>query len=125
MPIAGMTPYVTCSMQTTDMDRSIKWYGENLGFKLLYRVDDIGWCEMGTHMQGVNVGLSVVEKPDVKGGATLTWGVNDIASARKTLESRGVKFDGETMTLPGMVMLATFFDPDGNKMMLFQDLSQH
>ncbi len=35
-----------------------------------------------------------------------------------------MKFDGDTMTLPGLVMLATLFDPDGNKMMLFQDLSQ-
>lgn len=81
MPIAGMIPAVTCSMQTVDMDRSIKWYTEHLGFKLLYRLDDIGWCELGTHMPGVNVGLSVVERADVKGGATLTWGVKDIAAA--------------------------------------------
>jgi hypothetical protein len=27
------------------------------------------------------------------------------------------------MTHPGMVSLATFYDPDGNKLMLYQDLS--
>ena len=34
-----------------------------------------------------------------------------------------VKFDGETQTVPGMVKLATFFDPDGNKLMLYEDLA--
>jgi hypothetical protein len=33
-----------------------------------------------------------------------------------------VKFDGPTQEIPGMVKLATFFDPDGNAMMFFQDL---
>ncbi len=27
------------------------------------------------------------------------------------------------MTIPGMVSLATFFDPDGNANMLYQDLA--
>jgi hypothetical protein len=33
-----------------------------------------------------------------------------------------VRFDGPTIELPGMVKLATFFDPDGNPMMFYQDL---
>jgi len=35
----------------------------------------------------------------------------------------GVKFDGETETIEGMVSTATFYDPDGNALMLAQDLS--
>jgi hypothetical protein len=49
---------LTASMGVTDMDRSIAWYGEVLGYELLYRVDEIGWCEMKTEMAGVNIGLS-------------------------------------------------------------------
>jgi CreA protein len=49
--------------------------------------------------------------------------VRDISATRQYLEEQGVPFDGETMTIPGMVSLATFFDPDGNKHMLYEDLS--
>ena len=113
---------LTCSMQVSDLGRSIAWYGEVLGFELLYKMDEMAWCEMQSPVARVHVGLSQVESPEVEGGATLTWGVTDIATARAELESKDVRFDGETMTIPGMVSLATFFDPDGNKHMLYQDL---
>lgn len=117
---------LTCSMQCTSLDRTIDWCAKTLGFKLLYRVDEIAWCEMATPTSGATVGYSQVETPEVKGGATLVWGVKDIDEARKKLEDMKVRFDGETLTFPGMVRLATFFDPDGNKFMLSQELSgQH
>jgi len=119
----GYDGRLTCAMQCRDLDKAIAWYGDALGLELLYRADEIGWCEMRTAVADVNVGLSQVESPEVKGGATLTFGVRDIASARKTLESKGVRFDGETMEIPGLVKLATFFDADGNKLMLFEALS--
>lgn len=50
--------------------------------------------------------------------------MNDIDSSRKQLEDKDVRFDGDTMEIPGMVKLATFYDPDGNKMMLFQTLGE-
>ena|SRR5688572_1479691 len=115
---------LTASMGVKDLDRSIAWYRDVLGFTLLYKIDEMAWCEMSTGVDRVNVGLSQVEKVAPEGGATLTWGVKDIKSARKTLEGAKVRFDGDTMTIEGMVMLATFFDPDGNKMMLFQDLQK-
>lgn len=116
---------LTCALSCKDLDASIKWYEDVMGFSLLYKVDDMAWAELASSVKGVNVGLSQVEKPEVKGGATLTFGVTDIASARKQLEDKGVQFDGETMNFPGMVSLATFFDRDGNKLMLFQSLGEH
>ena len=116
------TKELTIAMRVSDMNASIKWYTEVLGFELLYKLDDMGWAELKSSVPGVNVGLSQVE--DVKlGGPTPTFGVSDIASARSTLESKGVKFDGETMEIPSMVKLATFFDPDGNSLMFFESLS--
>ncbi len=47
-------------------------------------------------------------------------GVKDIAQARAGLEGKGVKFDGDAVEIPGMVKLATFFDPDGNTYMFSQ-----
>ncbi len=113
---------LTAAYNVSDVKRSIDWYQDVLGFKVQYHLEEMGWCEMETHIPKVNVGLSQVENPEVKGGPTLTWGVIDIDAARAELESKGVKFDGETTEIPDMVKLATFFDPDGNHLMLYQGL---
>lgn len=114
---------LTCALFVTNLDRSIKWYQDVLGFTLLYKVDDMKWAELATEVQRVNVGLG--EDPGFKAGkgTKLTFGVKDIAKARAALEKKNVRFDGETMTIPGMVSLATFFDPDGNTLMFYQDLA--
>ncbi len=113
---------LTCAMKVTDLDKSIQWYQDILGFEVLYKMDEMGWCEMESAVARVNIGLSQVEKAGGEGGATLTWGVKDLDAARAQLESNDVRFDGPTQTIPGMVKLATFFDPDDNALMLFQDL---
>ena len=120
----GFDGGLTCAMECADLDKATQWYEDTLGFSLLYRVDEIGWCELQSPVARVSVGLSQVETPQVRGGATLTFGVADIDAARKTLEARGVRFDGDTVVYPGMVSLATFYDLDGNKLMLYRDLSE-
>lgn len=113
---------LTASMAVTDLDRSIAWYQDVLGFQLLYRAEEIGWCELTTHMPGVNVGLSENREVAQGGGATNVWSVSDIEAAKAHMDSHGVKQDGEIQTIPGLVRLLTFFDPDGNAMMLAQSL---
>ena len=119
----GFDGGLTCAMQCTDLARSVSWYEDTLGFSLLYKVDEMGWCELKSPVDKVALGLSEVENPEVKGGATLTFGVSDIDSARAALEAKNIAFDGETLTIPKMVKLATFYDPDGNKLMFYQELS--
>jgi predicted enzyme related to lactoylglutathione lyase len=113
---------LTIAFQVADLKKSIDWYQSVLGFKLAYHLEEMGWCELTTSVDRVNVGLSQVEaiKP---GGPTPTFGVKDIEHARSQLESNGVRFDGDTIEIPEMVKLATFFDPDGNSLMLYQALS--
>ena len=48
---------LTCSIGVTDMTTSIAWYEKILGLTLLYRADDIGWCEFSSSVNNVNVGL--------------------------------------------------------------------
>lgn len=121
----GFDGGLTCGIEVADLEKSLGWYRDVLGFTLLYKIDDMAWAEMSTPVARVNLGLGQVETPHAKGGATLTWGVKEIDGARGALEKKDVRFDGPTLTIPGMVRLATFFDPDGNKHMLYQDLSQH
>lgn len=120
----GFDGGLTCALKVRDLDKAIAWYRDVLGFQLLYKVDHIAWAEMASPVAKVNVGLGAADKVETAGGATLTWGVKDINRTRAELERQKVKFDGDTMTIEGMVKLATFFDPDGNKFMLFQDLAQ-
>jgi catechol 2,3-dioxygenase-like lactoylglutathione lyase family enzyme len=115
---------LTCAMSVSDLNKSIAWFNDTLGFEVLYKLDDMGWCEMKTAVPQVTVGLSQVEKPEVKGGATLVFGVKDIDISRAALEKKSVRFDGPTQTIEGMVKLATFFDLDGNKFMFSQSLSK-
>ena len=114
---------LTCAMECADLRKSIQWYQDVIGFELLYEIEEMAWAEMRSPVARVNVGLGQVEQPKTRGGATLTWGTTDIATARTTLEARDVRFDGETHEIPHMVRLATFFDPDGNRHMLSEDLS--
>ena len=113
---------LTISIYVADRKKSAAWYTSVLGFELLYDVDEIGWCELQTTIPGVKVGLGDSEKPKI-GGPVPVFGVSDVDTARAELESKSVRFDGDTMTIPGMVKLATFYDPDGNAFMLSQDLS--
>lgn len=114
---------LTCSMGVTSLDTSIAWYQDVLGFTLLYRMDEIAWCELSTGVEKVNVGLGVREEAGGKGGATLTFGVTDIEAAKAELDRHGVRQDGPIQDIPGMVRLLTFYDPDDNALMFYQDLS--
>jgi catechol 2,3-dioxygenase-like lactoylglutathione lyase family enzyme len=101
----------------SDLDRSIDWYRDALGFELDYRIDEYGWCELRTPVRGVTVGLGQSQESPKPSDTTPTWGVREIVAARGHLESLDVRFDGDIRDL-GMVKLATFYDPDGNPWML-------
>ncbi len=115
---------LTCTIDVTDIDRSIAWYQDVLGFKLLYKMDDMGWCELATEIPGVNVGLQRSESPSLMGSSTLTFGVKDIEVARSRVAAKGGRLEGPTEEVAGMVKLARFLDPDGNVLMFYQDLQK-
>lgn len=111
------------STPVTNLDASIDWYRDVLGFELEYKLDELGWCELRTPYAGITIGLSQNEEVQ-NGGPTPTFGVQDIDAARRHLESRNVRFDGDTRKIEGMVKLATFYDPDGNAFMLAQGVAR-
>lgn len=113
---------ITLSCSVTDLDASIAWFQEMLGFELLFRVDEQGWAEMSSPAKDVSIGLGVNETVDGRGGTTPVFGVADVVAARTELQAKGVRFDGDIVEIPGMVKLATFFDPDGNSYMFAESL---
>ena len=117
---------ITLSLSVANLDASIAWCRDLLGFEEIFKVAEAGWAEVSTSVDGVSIGLNQNgeggEAPTV-GGTTPVLGVVDIAAARAELEAKGVRFEGDTEELPGMVKLATFYDPDGNRYMLAQSLA--
>ncbi len=122
MSVVTVDETITFALSVKDRHASAKWYGDMLGFKLRYHMDEAGWSELETMTKGVTLGLGEQAEP-APGNAIPVFGVGDIGTARSALEAEGVKFDGPTETMEGMVSLATFYDPDGNALMLAQDLS--
>lgn len=116
-------PELTVAYQVKDRKASVAWYSKIFGFELMYDVEEQGWCEMTSAVNGVSVGFSEVEDPKVEGGATLTWGTTNVDGAVAFLEANGVVMDGPVQELPGLVKLAFFKDPDGNHLMLAESLS--
>ncbi len=123
MPVVSLDNTITLALSVRDRHASAEWYERNLGFKLLYHMDDAGWSEMQTNAEGVTLGLGEQAEP-APGNTVPVFGVANIADARAALENADVRFDGETETIEGMVSTATFYDPDGNALMLAQDLSK-
>ena len=105
-----------------DLDASVAWFKDTLGFEEVFKAPEVGWAEVASPTEGVSIGLGQNEEVDGRGGTTPVFGVKDIGAARAELESKGVRFDGETVEIPGMVKLATFFDPDGNSYMFAESL---
>ncbi|MEM8704159.1 MAG: VOC family protein [Pseudomonadota bacterium] len=123
MPVVSLENTITLALSVRDRHASAKWYADNLGFELLYHADEAGWSELQTKTEGVTLGLGEQVEP-TPGNMVPVFGIADIATARAALEIAGVKFDGDTETIEGMVSTATFYDPDGNALMLAQDLSK-
>lgn len=123
MALVSLNNTITLAISVRDRHASAAWYNDKLGFDVLYHFDEAGWSEMATKTEGVTLGLGEHTEP-APGNSVPVFGVDDIKTARDALEGAGVKFDGPTETIEGMVSTATFYDPDNNAMMLAQDLTQ-
>ena len=123
MPDFSYNGTITLSSSVKDLEASIAWFKDVLGFEETFKVAEAGWAEVSTPAGGVSIGMAQADTDtEGAGGSIPVFGVVDIDAARSELEAKGVEFDGDTVELPGMVKLATFFDPDGNRYMFAQSL---
>lgn len=122
MSLISLQDTITIAMSVKDRHASAKWYADMLGFETLYHADEAGWSEIATRTAGVTIGFGEQIEP-APGNCVPVFGIADIDAARSTLEGAGVGFDGPTEVIEGMVKTATFYDPDGNALMLAQDLT--
>ena len=122
MSLISLDKTITIALSVKDRQESAEWYGRVLGFETVFHADEAGWSELRTNTDGVTLGLGEHTEPQ-PGNCVPVFGIGDLDSARQKLEQAGVKFDGETDVIEGMVKTATFYDPDGNALMLAEDLT--
>ena len=96
MPQFSYNGTITLSSSVKDLDASIAWFKEVLGFEEIFKVAEAGWAEVSTPADGVSIGLDQTDA-DVEGagGSIPVLGVVDIDAARAELEGKGVEFAGE------------------------------
>ena len=120
--MATTTPLITgvdfVSIATRDFERALDFYGNVLG---LPRTVMYGRSP-GAEFETGNLTLQILESEAF--GMTyqtdnhpIAFQVEDVASARAELESRGVEFHGDILD-SGVCHMAFFKDPDGNALML-------
>jgi catechol 2,3-dioxygenase-like lactoylglutathione lyase family enzyme len=120
VPVVTYAPSLLVQLQVSDLDRSLRFYTETLGFKLTERRDDLEFAHLDCGVPGLQLGLSAGGSlPPNPGSVVLNFGVRgDVEVSRKALEVKGVAFRGATVVIPGKVRLAEFSDPDGYRIRL-------
>ena len=105
----------TVGIPSTNTEQSRAFYVETLGL----RPDERSWNEFWVGetcfaiWEPARFGGEFQPQPN---GIALLH-VDDVATARAELESKGVEFDGDTFDT-GVCHMATFADPDGNVLVL-------
>jgi predicted enzyme related to lactoylglutathione lyase len=110
------TDFVTVSAR--DFDAAVDFYENTLGLPLSARYGQMPGAEFETG----NLTLAVLQSEafDIEPRANnhpIALRVNDVHAARAELESRGVKFLGDTIDT-GVCHMAPFQDSEGNTLLL-------
>ena len=110
-------------LQVQDLDRSVRFYTDVLGFRVTERRDDLQFVHLDCGVENLQLGLSAggTQLP-APGSVVLNFSVTgDVDAVRAALEKSGVRFSGPTRIIPGKVRLAGFTDPDGYRLRLAGD----
>ena len=115
--IAAMFKTSNVTILVSDMAKSIKFYSETLGMKL---IANYGGEFASLETNGLRLGLHPGRKPGPPLGRDMSLGVqvDDIAAVKKTLESRGVTFEKRVQDRGALI--ENFADPDGTPLYLIE-----
>jgi predicted enzyme related to lactoylglutathione lyase len=105
---------------TTDMERSKKFYGETLGLKLIGEPSE-NWAEYDTGNVVIGIGKYGAKSlpKDQTGNVSLALAVDNVKDSIEYLRGKGVVVKMEMQDFKSCSM-AMFTDPDGNELMLHQ-----
>jgi catechol 2,3-dioxygenase-like lactoylglutathione lyase family enzyme len=102
----------------TSFEKADEFYGGTLGLECSKRYDNDLGGEFETGSLTIQlVDMAKIGREFAPSTGAIALHVDDVEAARSELESRGVKFNGETMD-SGVCYMAFFEDPDGNGLIL-------
>jgi catechol 2,3-dioxygenase-like lactoylglutathione lyase family enzyme len=115
-PLVTHTDFVF--LPITDFERAEAFYGGTLGLTCSKRYDKVPGGEFETGNLTIQlVDVTALGRALEPSTGAIALRVEDVEAARAELESRGVKFNGDTLD-SGVCYQAFFEDPDGNALIL-------
>jgi catechol 2,3-dioxygenase-like lactoylglutathione lyase family enzyme len=114
---SGMFKTSNVTLLVSDMNKSIKFYTEALGLKL---VSNYGGEFAVIDSNGLRIGLHPGKKPGEKLSRDMSLGfqVEDMSAAKEALESRGITFEKRVQDRGALI--ENFYDPDGTPLYLIE-----
>ena len=108
------------AVEVTDLDRSLSFYRDTLGFPLRLENRTFGWAELGPEEPMCKIGLSLVRGdagPRTERKPTgIVLDVDDMSAFVENLKRAGVRITREPMRGPWGGLVMDFLDPDGNEL---------
>jgi catechol 2,3-dioxygenase-like lactoylglutathione lyase family enzyme len=112
-----MLNHVATTIPVCDLDRSLSFYCDVLGFRLVHRIENqLVYLERSQSLIAVAPVQGMSKNPPALHIGIV---VSDLQKSRVELESQGIAFLGENVDVRG-AKIAFFNDPDGTPMYLFQ-----
>lgn len=117
------TGEVTVWYSVKSLENTLKFYTDQLGLDVRLH-DPLGGMAVVCMMNDRRFLLGLSEAETVAPSTSPTvFEVRNIEAAKQQLEQNSVTFSGGIETIPELVKLATFTDPDGHQLMLSESLS--
>ena len=101
---------------TRNLDAAVAFYSNVVGLPVVRREGD-GWAELDAG--SIRFALHATDD-DMLTSGTVVFRVEDLETARWTLEERGAVFDEHAGEVAGYARFATFRDPDGNAVQIIE-----
>ena len=103
-------------LPVSDVPRSLSFYRDTLSLDEVHSGED--WAELDAN--GLHIGLNSTEKPGADGGAVIAFQPQtSLDEAVEELRGEGVEIAGE-ISEHSWGRVATFKDPDGNDLQLYE-----
>ncbi|MEO8430811.1 MAG: VOC family protein [Acidobacteriota bacterium] len=114
-------PFVHVELNTTDLDKAKKFYGDLFDWNL----EDVQMGPMGTYTMiqpGTGTGGGMLRHPDPKGpSAWLAYvDVDDIGASTKKAKSLGATIMKDVTEVPGVGWMSILVDPTGAMLALWK-----
>jgi predicted enzyme related to lactoylglutathione lyase len=103
-------------LAVSDLERACAFYRDSLGLRVEQQAEQ--WAQL--EIDGLRVGLNASEHPRGEGGAVIAFRPREgLEEAVEQLRAEGVEIAGEPTEHP-WGRIATFKDPDGNDLQLYE-----